>query len=72
MTHYAKALQCPHCDTPGDGKCAKCYGSGTDLHLNSDKPACESCQGTGKCPACQGTGRKAGGIITLFGPFDRS
>lgn len=40
----------------GDGKCAECFGSGTNVHLNSDQPKCQNCAGTGTCPACNGSG----------------
>jgi hypothetical protein len=40
----------------GDGKCAECFGSGTNTHLNSDQPKCSNCLGTGICPGCEGTG----------------
>ena len=44
-------------DCHGNGKCAACFGSGTNLHVNEDEPKCRNCAGTGTCPTCQGTGR---------------
>jgi len=34
-----------------------CYGTGKNVHLNTDRRECENCQGTGICPGCGGTGR---------------
>ena len=46
--------RCPACH--GEGKCAECFGTGTNTHLNDSEPKCRKCQGSGVCPECQGTG----------------
>jgi hypothetical protein len=54
-----RRARCPDCDTgflQGDGKCSTCHGSGVNVHLNSDEPNCEKCNGTGICQACGGSG----------------
>jgi hypothetical protein len=33
-----------------------CYGTGTNVHLNSSRPDCERCNGSGICPSCGGRG----------------
>jgi hypothetical protein len=57
---------CKNCDEPGNGKCARCYGTGTNLKLNSAEPKCPFCDGTGQCQLCKGTGidpEATGGIL---------
>jgi hypothetical protein len=44
-------------DCHGNGKCAVCFGTGTNVHVNEDEPKCRNCAGTGTCPTCQGSGR---------------
>jgi hypothetical protein len=66
MTIYIP--RCPDCDVPGNGKCAKCLGSGTNLDLKSDRPRCPHCSGSGQCQSCGGTGRPrrdAGTLLSL-------
>jgi hypothetical protein len=54
-----------HCGECGrTGKCAKCFGTGTNIALNSDQDKCPNCYGTGICPACSDDAEN-GGIITL-------
>jgi len=48
--------RCVECDSYGDGKCARCYGTGVNLKLNSDSGKCDFCDGTGHCAGCNGTG----------------
>jgi hypothetical protein len=48
--------RCSDCDRPGNGRCATCHGSGTNLRLNSPDPLCRRCKGTGVCPSCDGSG----------------
>jgi hypothetical protein len=45
---------CPACS--GNGRCAACYGSGTNIHLNEPTPECRACGGSGSCLRCKGTG----------------
>lgn len=50
----------------GDGKCARCYGTGAAGFidsaiesfniLNDERPKCTTCRGTGICQTCGGTG----------------
>lgn len=40
----------------GSGQCAECFGSGTNVALNSDEPRCLNCKGSGVCPVCGGSG----------------
>src|SRR5579863_7784873 len=54
-------VRCPECAPgvtlmPGDGKCPQCFGSGTNIRLNSPEPKCANCKGTGVCPTCGGAG----------------
>ncbi len=54
---------CIDCDSPGDGNCAMCHGSGR-LSGESYSAAgdfggeysCSSCGGSGHCPKCGGSG----------------
>jgi hypothetical protein len=48
--------RCSECERRGDGRCSACFGSGTNLHLNSPEPKCRRCKGTGVCPSCDGSG----------------
>ena len=64
--------RCPDCADglfEGNGKCARCDGTGVNPHLNSAEPKCPHCRGTGACPTCNGTGYTdgddTGGLITL-------
>ena len=64
--------RCPDCAEglfEGNGKCARCDGTGINTQLDSDQPKCPYCHGTGVCAACNGTGFADGGyddsIITL-------
>ncbi len=54
---------CPECDRAGNGRCGKCYGTGINLKLNSDRDKCDCCRGTAICPYCHGTGVEEGGAI---------
>lgn len=58
MTEDGRPAPCPDCDSPGNGKCAKCYGTGKNLKLNSDREKCDYCHGTAICSHCRGTGEK--------------
>ncbi len=44
----------------GTGECAECFGSGVNVHLNSEENECRSCHGKRKCVDCAGTGRRDG------------
>jgi hypothetical protein len=67
--------RCPDCCSDvlflaNIGKCIECSGTGINIHLNSDQPACPNCGGTGVCPSCRGTGLLRPGnpeIQSLFG-----
>jgi len=48
--------RCVRCESVGNGKCAACYGSGADVHLNSGETYCQDCGGTALCPYCEGSG----------------
>jgi hypothetical protein len=57
---YGLGSGCRECGSglfPGDGKCPACYGSGRNVHLNSERQFCEKCGGSGVCPGCGGDGR---------------
>src|SRR5579871_1409484 len=52
---------CTDCDRisllgRGNGKCSQCFGSGTNVSLNSAAPSCVKCGGSGICSTCQGHG----------------
>jgi hypothetical protein len=55
---------CIDCDSPGDGNCSACRGSGrigTENFLrasggDSGETSCPSCGGSGLCPKCEGSG----------------
>ena len=55
---------CSYCDSPGDGNCSACqgtgksYGTGTSEVLNAPgfEISCSACGGTGECQRCGGTG----------------
>ncbi len=58
--------RCEKCDEyPGSGKCAGCFGSGKDIHINSTRTECAACGGTGVCPACHGEGPKGAAVGSL-------
>ena len=51
--------RCPGCAEGafvGNGRCAQCNGTGTNVNLASDQPKCPACRGTGVCPTCNGAG----------------
>lgn len=50
--------RCIACDPKGSGKCASCFGTGQNTHLNSPEPQCFDCKGTGVCTVCRGSGKK--------------
>jgi len=56
MREDGSPSRCEDCDNPGNGRCAKCYGTGKNLKLNSDREKCDYCRGTAICAYCQGTG----------------
>jgi hypothetical protein len=59
--------RCEKCDEfPGSGKCASCFGSGKDIHINSTRTECVACSGTGVCPACHGEGPKGAAVDSLW------
>lgn len=40
--------RCPDCG--GSGDCPKCFGTGVNVALNSERTKCPTCNGSGKCP----------------------
>lgn len=61
-THQGKTRHpknCHNCSFVGNGKCARCGGSGkVQLTLsNPVKTTCSSCNGSGLCRTCHGTGK---------------
>lgn len=65
--------KCPSCDggfLVGDGRCARCHGTGINPQIDSAQPECPFCRGSGTCADCGGLGyQREGGdkIQTLFG-----
>lgn len=52
---FGRPERCEQCDDfPGSGKCSKCYGTGKNIHLNSDRSDCEECSGSAICQYCKG------------------
>ncbi len=49
----------------GSGECPECYGSGRNVHLNTEGDICERCKGSGKCTNCGGvrTGFHLGDLL---------
>jgi hypothetical protein len=55
---------CIDCDSPGDGNCSACRGSGRiggESFLRASgseggEVSCSSCGGSGLCPKCEGSG----------------
>ncbi len=58
---FGRPERCEHCDDfPGSGKCSRCFGTGKNVHLNSDRLECEECGGSAICQYCKGR--------QIFGP----
>jgi hypothetical protein len=52
---FGRNERCEHCDDfPGSGKCSRCFGTGKNLHLNSERLECEDCRGSTICQFCKG------------------
>ncbi len=54
-------LTCHNCDTPGDGVCPGCHGSGKIARDETFgafevESSCSMCGGSGECPSCDGMG----------------
>jgi hypothetical protein len=55
---------CIDCDSPGDGNCSACRGSGRTgggsflgaPGTDRGEISCPSCEGSGLCPKCEGSG----------------
>ena len=52
---------CIDCDSPGDGSCSACHGSGRVEGASFSGGsggdfACSSCGGSGHCSKCEGSG----------------
>ena len=52
---------CLDCDSPGDGNCSACHGSGRsggEVYSASSggESMCYSCGGSGHCAKCEGSG----------------
>lgn len=54
---------CIDCDSPGDGNCSACRGSGriggesfSAASGGDGGISCSSCGGSGLCPKCEGSG----------------
>jgi hypothetical protein len=55
---------CIDCDSPGDGNCSACRGSGRIGAVSftnasggdGGEISCPSCEGSGLCPKCEGSG----------------
>ncbi len=51
---------CIDCDSPGDGNCSSCHGTGTSAGASfseyGSEGACSSCGGSGHCVKCGGSG----------------
>jgi hypothetical protein len=50
---------CVDCDSPGDGICSACHGTGNttgNVNAPEDALSCPECRGTGECRSCGGFG----------------
>jgi len=55
---------CLDCDSPGDGHCAVCHGTGKILRravrgrfeVRGPESLCSACRGSGYCQTCGGSG----------------
>lgn len=52
---------CIDCDSPGDGSCSTCHGTGRAEVMSFSGPdggevSCNSCGGSGDCSKCEGSG----------------
>jgi len=55
---------CIDCDSPGDGSCPACHGSGRLDGMSFSGASggegsdfsCSACGGSGQCPKCEGSG----------------
>jgi hypothetical protein len=50
---------CIDCDSPGDGNCSACHGSGRAEGYSASsgsESTCYSCGGSGHCSKCEGSG----------------
>jgi hypothetical protein len=52
---------CIDCDSPGDGNCSMCHGSGRSggesySASSGSESSCYSCGGSGHCAKCEGSG----------------
>ena len=51
---------CIDCDSPGDGSCSNCHGSGRldglSLSGGDGSDSCSACGGSGHCSKCEGSG----------------
>jgi hypothetical protein len=55
---------CSYCDSPGDGNCSACRGTGKSdgngtsdaLNASGLASSCSACGGTGECQKCGGSG----------------
>jgi DnaJ-class molecular chaperone len=54
-----RGRRCEECG--GTGECPICFGSGTNVALNSEQETCPHCHGTGTCPTCS----EAAGLTEL-------
>lgn len=51
---------CIDCDSPGDGNCSACHGSGRSgggySAASGSETSCSHCDGSGLCSKCEGSG----------------
>jgi hypothetical protein len=50
---------CVDCDSPGDGMCSACHGTGSttgNVSASDEALSCPACRGTGECRSCDGLG----------------